>query len=143
MMRWSLICLVLLGAVPLAAQPDFVLITSKQTPVQSLSQFQLRDLYLGKAHTIEGAKLRPVQLQAKDPTRRNFEKFIFDQHFDFEEYWLIQRLQGAGSPPLAASGWGMMLVYISRNPGFIGYIPRAKLDRVADYPIKVITLTDN
>lgn len=125
------------------AQQDFVLVTSQQTPLAQIELRQLRDLYLGKLARVDGARLRPLNLQDDDATREDFLDFLFEADFDWSEYWLVQKLQGRQSPPIEVRGWGVMLLYLSRNPGFVGYVPREKADQLAAYRLKTITIVDD
>ncbi|CAM2065617.1 hypothetical protein SCOR_09560 [Sulfidibacter corallicola] len=119
---------------------DFLIVTSTDTRIESLSRFQLREIYLGKLKSVEGVVLRPVQVKRKDHLRKSFERFVFSDRFDVNEYWLITKLQGGPDPPLTVNGWGLVLAYTSRNPGFVGYIPADKESELGKYGLKVIAL---
>lgn len=117
---------------------DFVVVVSRETPIEAVSLFQLRQIYLGKIKKIEGHSVRPINVRTGDPLRQVFETLVFPKEFDLEEYWVVSKLRGGPDPPLAVRGWGLATAYIAKNPGLLGYIPTEKRDQIEALGLKEI-----
>lgn len=117
---------------------DFVVVVARDTPIDAVSLFQLRQIYLGKIKKVEGHTVRPINVRAGDPLRRGFEDLIFPKEFDLEEYWVISKLRGGPDPPLSVRGWGLATAYIAKNPGLLGYIPSEKRDQIEALGLKEV-----
>ena len=119
---------------------DFVVVTSSETRLDQLSHFQLKQIYLGKILRLKGEKLTPLQVKGKDPLRQSFETTIFDPHFDLDNYWLARKLDADASPPRTVGSWVLVLAYVERNPGFIGYIPKENLADLKSRKVKILLI---
>lgn len=126
---------------PAAPRPPVLLITAENTPIDSLAVRELRALYLGQIDTVHGVRLKPLNLKRQHPQRRTFEVFLFGKHFDWSRYWLEKRLQGGPDPPKTAPNEAFMLVYLERNPGMIGYLPRSMAPELAKFKLKLLELS--
>ena len=114
--------LLFLVATHLAAT-DFVVITAPATPMDTVTAFRLKQIYLGKLDRLKGMHLKPLHLKDGDPTRLAFEQKVLGQRADLEDYWLQQKLKVGARPPTEVSAWVLVVAYVKRNPGFVGYIP--------------------
>lgn len=103
---------------------EWILVTSNQTTLTKLSQYQIKQIYLGKLDRIDGIPVRPVQLRKKDPVRQAFEAWLFPNGFDLDNYWLTQGIDSGAPHPINAGSWALAVVMVERNPGFIAYIPQ-------------------
>ncbi len=130
----------LLLAAPLAAA-DYVVFTSAETPVERLTQFQLKQIYFGKLDRWKGMRLQPIQLARDSPVRSGFERKILGPTTDVEDYWLQQKLKGGAREPMTVSDWALVVVYVRRNPGFIGYAPAEESQALRDQGLRVIEIT--
>ncbi len=119
---------------------DFVVVVSQETPIEAVSLFQLRQIYLGKIKKIQGHSVRPINVRSGDPLRQKFETLVFPKDFDLEEYWVISKLRGGPDPPLAVRGWGLATAYIAKNPGLLGYIPSEKRHQIEALGLKEILI---
>lgn len=122
-------------------QGDFVVITARKTPVETLSAYQLKQIYYGKLDRIGGIHIVPLHLRKHDPLRHSFEARYLGSQADLEDYWLRQKLKGDARPPLEVGDWALVLAYVRRNPGFIGYIPADRLDQLPKDEIRVVTIS--
>lgn len=122
-------------------QPNaFVVITARDTPIDSLTRFQLKQVYLGKLDKYKGTRLHPLQLRKDHPLRDQFDTAILGSQEDRSDYRLKQRLQGPSRQPLTVGDWALMLAYVKRNPGYIGYIPLAHAEDIRDAGVKIVRL---
>lgn len=138
-MSWCLPALLLLALAP-GPGDDFLVITSARTPVTTLSRRQLRQIWLKKLGRVNGARVSPVQIGA-NPLRQTFEKWLFRKGFDVRSYWLEQGLTGGEKPPTTVSNQGILLLYVARNPGLIGYISPQHRDELKKLGLVIIDVT--
>lgn len=120
--------------------PDFVIITAEATPIERMTLAQLRSLYLKRLDRLRGTRLTPLQLKEDNRHQQDFEGWLFGKHFDTTGHWIEERMRGGPHPPMRVSQRAEMLLYVARNPGFIGFLPRDQLHTVAGLKLKQITL---
>ncbi len=137
-MKWLILTLMYFSTV--AYGHDFIVVTSEETKLEKMSAFQLKQVYLGKIIRLKGEKLTPLQVKRKDPLRHMFEDEVFEEHFDIDNYWLSRKLDAAAEPPRTVGSWALVLAYVERNPGFIGYIPKDKLSELSGRKVKVLEI---
>lgn len=117
---------------------DYLIITSSESALSALPKYQLRQIYLGKLDTVEGEKIQPIQLKTDDPLRKLFEAELFAPGFDLQAYWFAEKIRNGARPPLTLSSWALVLAYVERNPGMIGYIEADKREKLTPYKVKVV-----
>lgn len=132
--------LLLLLSFSLPQSDGFVVITAMDTPIERLTTFQLKQIYLGKLDKFRGTRLNPLQLRESDPLRNVFDTAILGSAEERADYRLKQRLQGPARKPLTVGDWALMVAYVKRNPGYIGYIPVERAKNLAGSGVKVIPL---
>ena len=120
---------------------DFLVITSERTPVKTLSHRQLRQIWLKKLDRVDGTRVKPIQI-APAPLRENFEEWLFRKGFNATDYWLEQGLTGGEKPPTTVSNQGILMLYIARNPGLIGYISPEHKGELKKLGLVVIPVKD-
>jgi len=136
-MRW-LIPFLMMAARALSG--DFVVVTSPETPLTRATPFQLQQVYLGKLDRLDGVRLVPIHLEDQHPLRIAFEKEILGNRADLESYWLKQKLEGGARPPLEVGDWVLVLAYVQRNPGYLGYIPAEHREEALARGLVIVTL---
>lgn len=117
---------------------DFLIVTSEKTDIQALSEFQVRSIYLGKLDHIEASPVQFINLRKRDAVRRAFETALFGKGFDLEDYWLSQRLLDQATPPLEVGSWTLILAYLQRNPGLIGFLEVKHENDLAKLNLKIL-----
>lgn len=122
-------------------QGDFVLITSRKTPLTELSAVQVRQIYLGRLDRVGGMHIVPLDLRRGDPLRARFVSQYLDSETFLQDYWLRQKLIGDARPPREVGDWALVVAYVRRNPGFIGYIPAERASQLSTAEIRIIDLT--
>ena len=125
-----------------ASEPGFLVITSEKTNLSQITYYQLRQIFLRKLDRVHGVKVTPIQLEAHHKTRADFEMSVLGSDFRQHEYWLKQRLQGGEKPPLTVASEAYLLVFVERNPGFIGYVSRSVSAELSNFKIKVLSVSN-
>lgn len=138
-MTGCLFCLLLYWGGPLENW-SILVITAKSTRIDSVTALQLRQIYQKKLDRIGSEKLTPIQPAREDPARHRFEKALFGKRFDLDNYWLEQKFRGGEKPPLAVANPAYMLVFVERNPGFIGYVGHEYLEDVKRLDLKILRI---
>ena len=138
---------ILAGAGGLAAQEaqhalerDFLIITARATSVTTLTPFQLQRIYLGRLDRLEGQTVRPLHLKAAHPARGSFDSALFGPDFNLDNYWLTQKLKAGARPPFTLGSQALMLAFIERNPGFVGYVQKSFARNLDKFKVKVISI---
>lgn len=127
---------------PQSREHGFLVVTSQKSQIESLTSFQLKQIYLGRLDRLKGIPLTPLQLKKGDPLRRGFETYLFGELFDLENYWLGQSLKLEAEPPMTVGSWALILAFVERNPGFIGYLPEDRVDALARYRVKILRIEE-
>ena len=128
--------------VPALFDQGFVLVTARSTPIQSLTRFQVQRIYLGKLDRLADTPITPVQLRSASPVQSAFEKWLFDESINLQNYWLEQKLMAGADPPMSVGSWGLLLIFVERNPGFIGFLEAGRVDELAGRDLKIIRIED-
>jgi len=119
---------------------EFLIVTADKTDMDKVTNFQAQRIYLGKLDVIDGARVSFITLREKDPLRQRFERALFGTSFDLADYWLSQRLLNEAKPPLEVGSWPLMLAYVERNPGLIGYVDKKYEADLKKFKLKVIAV---
>jgi len=126
-MRYTLI--LLLFAVFMstrAISQEYAVIAHKKTPPLSLEQ--IRAIYLKKLSRIDTLTLVPVNLGAKDPIRKSFEKHILHMSFQrLKSYWSRQHYLGH-RPPVSMKSQESALTFVKNIEGALAYIDVTNID---------------
>ena len=108
---------------PQTGADEYMVVTSIQSRFDEMTAWQLKQVYLGKLDRLNGVHLVAVELSKDHPPRRAFDRFLFRDPADLENYWLTHKLRGDANPPMTVGSWALVVSFVKRNPGFIGYIP--------------------
>ena len=106
---------------------EYVVVANQN--MQDVSQMQLRAIFLKKISILDNMNIIPVNLQARDSLRVNFEKRVLKMSFGrLKSYWTKQHYLGR-RPPLSMKSQESIKAFIKRVDGAIGYIEKDNLDR--------------
>lgn len=104
----------------------YVVVANKK--MKDISRSELKAIYLKKLSIIDDIKLIPVNLQARDALRFNFENVVLNMSFErLKSYWIAQHYLGH-RPPLSMKSQESIIAFIKRVDGAIGYIEAKNLD---------------
>ncbi len=119
--QWMAALIVIL---PLQVMAEVVVVVGKESPVTSLSESQLRQLYLEGAGRIAGNSLKALDLPEESRVRTEFyEEAVGKSPAQMKSYWARMIFTGRGAPPRMVSGVRAMQVMLENNPELVGYLP--------------------
>lgn len=76
-----------------------VVASSSEFPLNKLTKEQVKGIYLGKIRRIKRYKIIPVNLKAKDPLRKEFEKYVLKKSGEWlNRHWLQAHYHGHHPP---------------------------------------------
>ncbi len=126
--------LILLVAILIQADERFVLVGNHNFPVDKLSKFQIKQIYLKKARFIDGVAITPINYQAQNLLRKRFEKSIFSMSQKrLKRYWLKEHYLGRRAPVVQKSIKSALL-FVVRVDGAVAYVPYSQ----ADVDVKIL-----
>lgn len=114
----------------LANSEDMVVVANPQSGIESLSREEVINIFLGRFHQLSsGVSVQPVDLPAAHPDKARFYHLLVSKDLaEINAYGSRLIFSGRTSPPRAAKSQEDLLNIISRTPGAIGYVDRAKID---------------
>lgn len=128
--------LLLVSVSPLFAHADIAVIVNKSNPIDTVSQRQLIDMYMGKYVAFPNGEMAVTYDYDKSHPMR--EPFFFAltgrNESQINAYWSRIKFSGKVSPPQYFSSPSAILKNIVKTPNAIGYIP---MELVTD-DVKVI-----
>jgi ABC-type phosphate transport system substrate-binding protein len=109
---------------------DMVVIVSARSPVASLRQDQVADIFLGRAgHFPDGGEAVAIDQGLGSPLRNAFYMRVAAKSpTALKVYWSKMIFTGRGKPPRELPDSAAVRQQVAGNPALIGYIDRASLD---------------
>lgn len=106
-----------------------VLVTHPKSPIDKLTQAQVRMIYLKKRRFWGEMKLVALNLPPQNSLRKTFEHQILKMNsVQLDSYWIKQHYKGY-RPPYRVESVDSMILFIKKVEGAIGYIPISKVDQ--------------
>jgi hypothetical protein len=135
-LRALMICagVVALSSAPLrrgarADKERFVIIAHPGVPVQRVEVDALRDLFLRRVRTLDGAPAVPINLPPHSEWRRRFEAAVLRMEpAQVGRYWVDFRIRGHGTPPRTVPTPEIMVRVVSALRGAVGYAPASVVE---------------
>lgn len=123
----SLITSVLDG-LPLRA--EVVAIVSAKSPVTSLTETEIAEIFLGKqSHFPDGSKAVPLDLPEDTTTRVGFyQTFAGKSAAQMKAYWSRIIFTGRGQPPAQAKNGEDARKRVAEDPRLVSYVERSLVD---------------
>jgi len=121
------ICIMTVALSSMALAEQVVIITHASYKGTSISQNDLKKIYLGKKKTLpEGGNANPVDQSANSPARKIFYSVIVKKSpSKLKSYWSKKIFTGKGTPPKIVGDDGAVLDWVGRHPGSLGYISKS------------------
>ncbi|MEE3320533.1 MAG: hypothetical protein VX258_07575 [Pseudomonadota bacterium] len=114
----------LIICLPLQVMAEVVVVVGKDSPISSLSESQLRQLYLEGSGRINGTSVKALDLPEDNRARKEFyQEAVGKTPAQMKSYWARMIFTGRGAPPRMVSGNRAMQVMLESNPELIGYLP--------------------
>lgn len=113
-----------------AAGGELVVIVSSKSPVNSLRQEQVADIFLGQIASFPGgAEAVALDQRIGSPERDEFYSKVTSKSPPLvKAYWTKMIFTGRGQPPREVAGSAAIRKMVADNPGLIGYIDKSALD---------------
>lgn len=118
--------LVLILSAP-AVLAEVVIATSAERPIESLTQAQLADIYLGRQnHLPNGQSVVPIdQTESTEAREAFYGRYLGRSEAQIKAHWSKLVFTGRGRPPRAVEDDGDMAVFLAEHPEAIGYLDRS------------------
>jgi ABC-type phosphate transport system substrate-binding protein len=113
-----------------AAAGELVVIVSSRSPVTTLRQEQVADIFLGQiANFPGGAEAVALDQNIGSPERDEFYSKVTSKTRPLvKAYWTKMIFTGRGQPPREIAGSAAVRKMVADNPSLIGYIDKSALD---------------
>lgn len=106
-----------------SAQADILVVTSAKSSVSQLSDAQVKQLFTGVLHEVNGHKLTPIDLPEDSNVRNEFYKTVVGRTAQqMRAYWTRLIFTGRGAPPATASENDLPL-RLQSDENLVGYLP--------------------
>lgn len=131
------IALALLSGAPEALAEDPVaVVVDRDNPRTDISVSELKEIFQGKRREwSDGARVIALDLEP-GPVREGFNRHVMGvDQASMDQYWVEQKVRGAGSPPKVVSAVTAVKV-VPRIRGVIAYVPLSAVDA----SVKVLTV---
>ncbi|BAF72022.1 hypothetical protein [Sulfurovum sp. NBC37-1] len=105
---------------------DLLVVTNASNDINTVTPFQLRQVYLGKRRFWKEMKLLPLNLPPQNKLRKKFEKNVLHMSPSaLDAYWMKEHYLGH-RPPYRVESVESMIRFVKKVKGAIGYIPERK-----------------
>ncbi len=126
------------------AHADIAVIVNVNNPLQTISQNQVIDLYLGRSRSFPAGEYalvfdHPLNAKLRD---RFFYKLTGMTPNQVSTYWSRLMFSGQVLPPRSLNGSEEVLNIVSRNAGAIGYVESDQLDGNPNVKVILTILLD-
>lgn len=106
---------------------EYVVIVNKDSHIETVSQLQLKMLFLKKTKIINDMTLIPINLNFSNNARSSFEKNILHMsRKKLKSFWIKQHYFGK-RPPIIMRSSKSVLAFIKNIQEAIAYIPKKDL----------------
>jgi hypothetical protein len=112
-----------------AARDSIAVVVAKTSPIQQLSLFELKKLYLGaNINDPTGERIIPFNQAPNAPDRVSFEDNVLDMTPDqVARYWIDRKIRGEGSAPRAVGSAELLQRVVSRMEHSVAYVRAGSL----------------
>ena len=112
-----------------AGRDIIAVVVAKTSPIQQLSLFELKKLYLGaNINDPTGERIIPFNQAPNSPDRVAFEDNVLDMTPDqVARYWIDRKIRGEGSAPRAVGSAELLQRVVSRMEHSVAYVRAGSL----------------
>lgn len=125
-----IVLLVALGLVSVAAQAEVVVVVAANSPIRTVSDSEVADIFLGKlARLSDGTRVAALDQAEGTAAREAFYlKFTGKSPAQVKAFWSKVIFTGRGRPPRAVATDAAVVRALREDPAAIGYIDRSSVD---------------
>lgn len=106
-----------------SAFADVLIITNKDVPEDTLTQQEIRDIFLGKrVQWSDNSRIRFAALDSPQLHNMFLELYVRLSEPDWKTYWKRMVFTGRGLPPETVPTEADMIEFVSKTKGAVGYI---------------------
>ncbi|MDQ2645603.1 MAG: hypothetical protein M3020_17430 [Myxococcota bacterium] len=111
------------------AEQELAVVVAKTSPIEELSFFELRRLYLGEdLRGPGGKKLIPLNRDSKSPERVGFDRSVLGLSPEAAaRYWIDRRIRGQSGPPKVVEPATVLQRVVARVPFTVTYVRRGEV----------------
>lgn len=112
------------------SQAEIVVIVAANSPIATLSQTQVSDIFLCKSATFPGGSLAvPLDQAEGSPIRLEFYNKTTGKTPELlKAYWSKMIFTGQGEPPREITDSEKIKKLVANNPHYIGYVDKSAID---------------
>ncbi len=124
-LKWVILIIMLLGSVPIHAQPIAVMVISHPDGAPAaMNQTELKSILMGERQRWRnGTKIKIALLKTNTPIGKYVCESIYQMSADeFKKYWLSLVFQGKAEAPAFFNNLSDLQDFVAENPGAIGII---------------------
>ena len=122
-MKKTIVSLLLLLC-PLLGNAELVVVTGKNSAVNSLSENEVRQLFSGQLRSLGGQRVQPLDMPNSSKEREAFyQKLLGRTPEQMRAYWTRLIFTGQGQPPREVSSAQELSTLVGSSGDFIGYLP--------------------
>ncbi len=99
-------------------------VVSKDSPINDISFYELKRLYLGERINLGGKRLVPLNLSPPTRERVGFDKTVLNMSPEaIARYWIDRKIRGESGPPKTIEPADLLQRVVARLDGAVGYAP--------------------
>ncbi len=120
------ICVLFFLLTTLSLADTYAVIVNKN--MKNINKVQIKAIFLKKLVRVDGVKMVPLNLSARENLRKKFEKEVLHMGFSrLKAYWIKQHYLG-NRPPLSMKSQESVKEFVKKVEGAIGYVDIAHID---------------
>lgn len=128
-----------LGVSALAS--DYLLVTSQKSPIEKLSQKDIRAIFVGdKLFWSDGQRIFPARVGEDTISEQFLKEKVGMSLSEFNTHWRRRAFSGRAIPPRKFESTKDLMDYLNSEPGAIGLIPKSELGNASS--LKTISIND-
>ena len=117
---------------------EVAVIVNPGSGVSSLSDNDVKRIFLGKSKKLGNAKAAPVDSKEGSAARDAFyDKVVGKNAAQLKSYWSTMIFSGKGTPPTEVGNDADVVMHVAKNAGAIGYVDASAVDGSVKAVMKV------
>jgi len=111
------------------ALAEVAVIVNPGSSISSLSNNDVKRIFLGKSKKLGGGKAAPIDSKEGSAAREVFyDKVVGKNAAQLKSYWSTMIFSGKGTPPTEVGSDADVVSHVAKNAGAIGYVDASAVD---------------